>query len=130
VATWDDVDRIATSLPEVVDVGTERRHWKVRTKLLVWERPLRKGDLDHLGDKAPRGDVVAVMVKDEGLKHALIADEPEVFFTTPHFDGYPAVLAILDRIDPAELAELVTEAWLDRAPRRVVDEFLAARRAT
>jgi hypothetical protein len=130
MAGWHEVDAAATALPGVAEQGGRDRCWKVNNKLLVWERPLRKGDLEHLGDKAPEGDVVAIMVKDEGLKHALIADEPDVFFTTPHFHGYPAVLAVLERLDADELAELVTEAWLDRAPRRAVKEFLAARPAT
>ena len=130
MATWEDVGTIALALPGVAEQGGRDRCWKVNKKLLVWERPLRRGDLEYLGADAPDGDVVAIMVKDEGLKHALIADEPDVFFTTPHFQGYPAVLAVLQRIDTTELEELVTEAWLDRAPKRAVREFLADRPAT
>lgn len=61
-----------------------------------------------------------------GAKEALIASAPDVYFTTPHFDGYPSVLVRLDRIDAAELAELVEEAWLDRAPKRLVRAHLDA----
>ena len=61
---------------------------------------------------------------DLGGKEALLGDDPDVFFTTPHFDGYPAVLVRLDRIEIAELEELVIEAWLDRAPKRLASEYL------
>ncbi len=62
---------------------------------------------------------------DEGVKLALIADDPAVFFTTPHFDGYSAVLFELDRIGARELTELITDAWLARAPKKLARDFLA-----
>jgi hypothetical protein len=55
-----------------------------------------------------------------------VTDDPAVYFTTSHFDGYPAVLVRLDRLDPAELDELATEAWLARAPKRLARQFLDA----
>jgi hypothetical protein len=58
-----------------------------------------------------------------GAKEALLADEPNVYFTTPHFDGYPAVLVRLDRIAAHELEELIVEAWLARAPKRLAKEY-------
>ena len=61
---------------------------------------------------------------DEGVKFALVAGEPEVYFTTPHFDGFPAVLARLAAIDTAQPEELITEAWLTQAPKRLVRDFL------
>ena len=64
-------------------------------------------------------------VADEGVKFALISDDPAVYFTTPHFDGYAAVLVKLAEIDVGDLEELITEAWLTRAPRKLVQEFLA-----
>ena len=73
----------------------------------------------------PTGDILGVRVSDEGVKFALIADEPDVYFTTPHFDGYPAVLVKLAEIAVSELEELITEAWLVQAPKRLVKEFLA-----
>jgi hypothetical protein len=57
-------------------------------------------------------------------KEALLAEEPRVYFTTPHFDGFPAVLVRLERMSVAELQELVTEAWLVRAPKRLVESYL------
>ncbi|SHN47053.1 MmcQ/YjbR family DNA-binding protein [Cryptosporangium aurantiacum] len=128
MATWDDVRRLALALPETteaVSYGTPA--WKVRDKAFVWDRPLRKTDLTQLGDTAPDGPILGVRVADEGVKEALIADDPDVYFTIPHFDGYAAVLVRLDRIDVEELAEVITEAWLLRAPKRVARAFLDAR---
>ena len=129
MATWDDVNRIASELPGVAVRGSGGQHWsaKVNGKLVAWERPLRKGDLAHLGDRAPLGDVLAVMVADEGVKQAFIADDPAVYFTTPHFEGYPAVLAVLSELGEEELRELLTDAWLHRAPKRLIKEYLAGR---
>ena len=73
----------------------------------------------------PTGDILGVRVSDEGVKFALIADEPGVYFTTPHFDGYPAVLVRLAEIAVRDLEELITEAWLTQAPKKLVQEFLA-----
>jgi hypothetical protein len=92
---------------------------------MVWERPLRKSDREALGPTAPDGDIVGVRVSDEGVKFALIAEEPDVYFTTPHFDGYPAVLVILGAIGTQDLQQLITEAWLTQAPKKLAQEFLA-----
>lgn len=121
MATWDDVRRIALALPETTERPTydEAPAWRVRDKMFVWERPLRRGDLDALGDAAPDGPILGARVPDLGAKEALIADDPAVYFTTPHFDGYPAVLVRLDRIEVDELTELITEAWYARAPKRL-----------
>jgi hypothetical protein len=125
VATWDDVGRIVRDLPETAE--TSPRNWRVRKKLIAWERPLRKADLAALGDDAPGGDILGVRVADEGVKFALIADDPGVYFTTPHFDGYPAVLVRLAEIGVPELEELVTEAWLAQAPKTLAKSFLQNR---
>jgi hypothetical protein len=126
VATWDDVARLALALPETrEEVKREQRRWLVKDKLFVWERPLRKTDLAALGAAAPGGPVLGARVEHEGAKQALIADDPDVFFTTPHFDGYPAILIQLDRIGEPDLREVVTEAWLARAPKRLVKAYLA-----
>ena len=124
MADWDDVARIALALPETAEVVSRGlRQWRVKDKLFVWERPLRKADLEALGPAAPDGPILGARVEHEGAKLALIEDEPEVFFTTPHFDGYPAILARLDRLGQDELREVVTEAWLCRAPVRLLDAF-------
>lgn len=125
MATWDDVRRIALSLPETDEVSSRgTAHWRVKGKGFVWERPLRRADYEALGDAAPDGPILGVRVADLGVKEALLGDDPDVFFTTPHFDGYPSVLVQLDRIDIAELEELVIEAWLDRAPKRLASGYL------
>jgi hypothetical protein len=124
VATWDDVRRVVAALPGTEETASRGLpQWKVRGKLLVWERPLRAADRAALGEAAPDGEVLGARVPDEGVKHALVAASPEVFFTTPHFDGYPAVLARLDALSPEDLEELVVEAWLDRAPKRLAREL-------
>ncbi|MDQ7906411.1 MmcQ/YjbR family DNA-binding protein [Phytohabitans sp. ZYX-F-186] len=127
MANWEDVRRLALELPETdeTESGEGRLTWRVKEKGFVWERPLRKSDLAALGDAAPDGPILCARVPDEGAKQALIADDPAVYFTTPHFNGFPAVLVQLDRIDPAELAELLVEAWLARAPKRLAKEFQA-----
>ncbi len=127
MATWDDVRRLALALP-----STEERtahsgvQWTVANRgSFAWERPLRASDLEALGDAAPTGDILGVRVPDEGVKFALIADEPGVYFTTPHFNGYPAVLVRLAEIDETGLSELLTESWLVKAPKRLAKEFLS-----
>lgn len=123
MADWGDVARIAAALPETSEQTP--RAWRVRKKLVVWERPLRKADYEVLGDDAPDGDILGARVADEGVKYALIADNPAVYFTTPHFDGYPSVLVRLAAIGADELTELITEAWLAQAPKTLVKAYLA-----
>lgn len=129
MATWDDVRRLALALPETAEKASYggAPGWTVKGKGFVWDRPLRRADLDVLGPAAPDGPVLAALVPDLGAKEALLAAQPDLYFTTPHFDGYAAVLVRLDRIDVDELGELVVEAWLARAPKRFAAAFLAAR---
>ena len=98
--------------------------WRVKDKGFVWERPLRASDLRALGDAAPTGPILGVRVEHLMAKEALLADDPAVYFTIPHFDGYPAVLVRLDQIPVDELEELITEAWLARAPKRLAQAYL------
>lgn len=123
--SWDDVNRIALALPETGERPAHgQRAWRVRGELFVWERPLRDSDLEALGEGAPEGPILGARVESEFAKEALIADEPEVYFTTPHFDGYPAVLVQLERISLPDLEELIAEAWLARAPKRLARSYL------
>ncbi|MCV7428174.1 MmcQ/YjbR family DNA-binding protein [Mycobacterium montefiorense] len=125
MATWDDVARIVGELPLVSEQSPH--DWRVGKKLLAWERPLRPSDRAALcasGMEPPEGDLLGVRVSDEGVKFALVADEPRIYFTTPHFNGYPAVLVKLAEIDVRGLEELITEAWLTQAPKKLVQEFL------
>src|SRR3954469_21249265 len=125
MADWSDVDRLASELPGVED-GTSygNRAWKVGGKGFAWERPLRRSDLEALGDAAPEGPILGVRVEHLVAKEALLADDPGVYFTTPHFDGFPAVLVRLARVPADLLEELVAEAWLCRAPKRAARAWL------
>ena len=128
MATWDDVRRLALSLPETSERPTHGNPaWRVRDKLFVWERPLRPADLRALGDDAPSGPILGARVEHLVAKEAVLADDPDVYFTTPHFDGYAAVLVQLDRIAVNELEELIVDAWLAQAPKRLAKEYVAAR---
>jgi hypothetical protein len=125
VSSWDDVRRIALGLPETSQqTSWGLPSWRVRDKAFVWERPLRPADLRALGAVAPAGPILGARVEHLGAKEALLAEDPSVYFTTPHFDGYPAVLVRLDRIDVRELEELIVDAWLARAPKRLANEFI------
>ncbi len=125
MASWDDVRRIALDLPETSEgLSRDLASWQVRDKGFVWERPLRQADLRALGDEAPTGPILGARVEHLVAKEALLADDPEVFFTTPHFDGYPAILVRLDRIAVEDLKEVIVEAWLARAPKRLAQEYV------
>jgi hypothetical protein len=125
MASWEDVRRIALALPETSEqLSRDRASWRVRDKGFVWERPLRPADVRALGDKAPSGPILGARVEHLVAKEALLADDPDVFCTTPHFDGYPAVLVRLDRIAVEDLEEVIVEAWLARAPRRLAKEYI------
>jgi hypothetical protein len=125
MATWEQVRRLALALPETSErLSRERAQWRVKDKLFVWERPLRRSEIEALGETAPEGPILGARVEHLIAKEALLADDPDVFFTTPHFDGYPAVLVRLRRIRVRDLEEVVTEAWLARAPPKLVEAFL------
>ena len=127
MASWDDVGRLALALPETTErLSRDLRQWRVRDKLFVWERPLRRADLEALGCSAPDGPILGASVEHLGAKEALIGDDPTVFFTTPHFDGYPAILVRLDRIAVDDLQEVIVEAWLARAPNRLAKAYVDA----
>lgn len=125
MATWDDVRRIALALPETSE-GESRglASWQVRSKGFVWERPLRQADLRALGDEAPTGPILGSRVEHLVAKEALLANDPNVFFTTPHFDGFPAVLVRLEKISVEDLEEVIVEAWLARAPTRLAQKYV------
>ncbi len=128
MATWADVRRFALGMPEATEDATRGQlRWRVRDKTFVWERPLRRADFAALGPNAPDGPILGVRLEHEGMKHAMIDNDPDVFFTTPHFDGYPAVLVRLDRITAQVLQEAIEDAWLACAPKRLSATYLAAR---
>ena len=129
MASLEDVRRIAMSLPASEErLARERLQWRVGGKLFVWERPLRAKEVAELGGAAPDGTVLGARVEHLGAKQAMLADEPEVFFTTSHFEGHPSVLVRLEKIALPELEEVVTEAWFARAPAKLVAEAEARER--
>lgn len=114
MATEDDVRRIALSLPETIEkpwYGTPG--FRVKDKGFLRIRSEAEGGL-------------VVFVADEGEKEALLASDPAVFFTTPHYDGYATVLVHLDAIEVDELTELITDSWRLKAPKRVLAAYDAA----
>ncbi len=108
--TWEDVVAIGTRFPRV-EVGTS-----YGTPAL---RVAKRGLICRLRTNP---DALVLRVIDMGDREALLQGDPEVFFTTPHYDGYPYVLVKLDRVDPVELAELIEDAWRLQAPKRVAAE--------
>ena len=126
MATWEDVSRLALALPDVVEgTDTNGYKWEVHRKHFAYERPLRKRDLEELGSTAPEGQILGLRVAELADKHGLIGSNPAVFFTIPHYEGYPAVLAVLEKIELDQLEEVLTDAWLCRAPKRLAAAFLA-----
>ena len=123
----DTVTRLARALPHVVP--TEEHfgfavHSGTRQRGFVWVWQER---LAPHRPRVPNPGVVAVRVADLSVKEELLAADPEVYFTESHYDGYPAVLVRLDAVDPVELEELVTDAWLCSAPPALVRDFEAGR---
>jgi hypothetical protein len=125
MASWRDVRRFALALPETSErTSYGNPAWAVRDKPFAWERPLGAADIAALGATAPKGAILGIRTDGLEMKEALIASDPAVFFTTPHFDGYAAVLIRLGKITPAKLERVLVDAWLARAPKRLASEFL------
>jgi len=80
--------------------------------------------LAALGDRAPTGPILSLCTPDLEMKHVLLASDPTIFFTTPHFDGYPAVLIRLGKISTSQLKDVIVEAWPSVAQKRAVSLFL------
>jgi hypothetical protein len=119
-STADDVQRIALSLPHVSQDGAKIRYLVDGGKAFAWTWKKR---IHEKRARVEQLDVFAVRVSGEEEKAALIAADPEKFFTEPHYNGYPAVLVRLDAIDGDELTELLTDAWRASAPRRLPAEL-------
>jgi len=125
VLTLDDVRRAAAALPEVSEV--DRRGsltWSVEGKVFAWERPFTKADVKRFGDQSPPPDpIVAVRVADLAEKDAVLAEGRPGVFTIPHFDGFAAVVICLPHTDAATLHELLEDAWLCRAPAKLIAAY-------
>ena len=131
MATWQDVDYVALSLPQVeIDKTPGSRGWSVAGKNLAWERPLRKKEIAtelEAGREPYLGDIVAVHLPEIAAKHAYLQNVPTKFFEIPHFSGYPAVLCRLSELSIDDLQELLFEAYLCKAPKKLVKELLESR---
>jgi hypothetical protein len=128
VASWDDVTQLALALPETEEGLTRtNRAWSVHGKFFVWERPLNKSDvksLKALGTDVPQGPILGARVEDLEAKELALVSDPGALFTIPHFNNYPAVLALLDELTLESLDDLIVEAWLARAPKRLAKDYL------
>jgi hypothetical protein len=129
VSTMADLDEIALALPQVTKEVTDdgRPSYLVHGKRFVLQRGRRPDALDP-GTGERLDDVLMFRVADLGVKELMLADERGIYFTTPHFNGYPAVLVRipeLARLDRDELHDVVAEAWLTRAQKRVAKAWLA-----
>jgi hypothetical protein len=129
MATMSDLDELALSLPQATKEVSEdgRPAYFVHGKMFCFHRGRRPDAIDPETQER-LDDVLMFRVADVGVKELLLADARGVFFTTPHFDGYPAVLMRipdLGHIDRDELYDLVAEAWLTRAQKRVAKAWLA-----
>lgn len=108
----DDVRRRALALPHVEEVDSDGFDFRVGGKGFVWSYPERRPGQPRV----IRTDIAVLYVGDEAEKQALVLGEPELFFTTPGYAGFPLVMVRLDQVDDARLAELVVDAWRMRAP--------------
>lgn len=123
MADQADVRRIARGLPDTTEAD-DRLAFSVRAgakeKGFAWRWNER---VEPKKPRVPRDDVLAVRVANEAEKQALLASNPDAFFTEPHYNGFPAVLVRLAAVDVDELEELLVDAWRTQAPRAVVKEF-------
>ncbi len=127
MATFDDVTRIAADLPNVtLGVRWGTGTWKVGDKVFAWERPLSKADIKRFGAEAsPAGSILAVGTDGLDDKQAVLDEGHEGVFTISHFDGYAALLIQLDNVSMTVLHDLLVDAWMTSAPRKVVADYLA-----
>lgn len=119
MADADDVRRLALALPHVVEIDSEGFDFRVADKGFVWSYPERVPGRP----RRIRTDIAVLYVGDEAEKQALLLGEPELFFTTPAYDGLPLVMLRLEQVSVERLTELVTDAWRMRAPAALVGDL-------
>jgi hypothetical protein len=118
VADADDVRRLALALPEVVEIESDGFDFRVAGKGFVWSYPERRPGRPRV----IRTDIAVLFVGDEAEKQALLLGEPEVFFTTPGYEGWPLVMLRLAAVPVERLTELIFDAWRMRAPEALVGD--------
>jgi hypothetical protein len=129
VSTMADVDELALALPQTTkEVSADGRPtYLVHGKMFCFHRSPRPDAVDaETGERLE--DVFVFRVADLDVKELLLADTRGLFFTTPHWNGYAAVLLRipdLEHIDRDELRDLVIDAWLTKAQKRVAKAWLA-----
>ena len=109
---WPTVRELALSFPEVVESGEDRAAFRVRGKLFAWAA--RERDGGGLGIRVDRDE-----------KQLIIDSSPGVYFSSPHYDGWPGVQIRLERIEREELCERLEDAWLIQAPKRLAAAYVA-----
>jgi hypothetical protein len=112
MADADDVRRLALALPDVEEIDSDGFDFRVDGKGFIWSYPERTPGQP----RRIRTDIAVLYVGDEAEKQALLLGEPEIFFTTSGYDGWPLVMLRLAEVDAERLAELVTDSWRMRAP--------------
>jgi len=111
MADAEDVRRLALSLPQVEEIDSDGFDFRVGGRGFVWSYPERNPGQRRV----IQTDIAVLYVGDEAEKQALLLGEPDLFFTTPAYDGWPLVMVRLAAVDAGRLAELVTDAWRMRA---------------
>ena len=119
MADADDVRRLALALPHTVEIESDGFDFRVADKGFVWSYPERGPGKPRL----IRTDIAVLFVGDEAEKQALLLGEPDVFFTTPSYDGLPLVMLRLAEVEVGRLRELVTDAWRMRVPDALVSDL-------
>jgi hypothetical protein len=119
MADADDVRHLALALPHAVEIDSDGFDFRVGDKGFVWSYPERIPGRPRV----IRTDIAVLYVGDEAEKQALLLGEPELFFTTPGYDGLPLVMLRLPEVDVDRLRELVTDAWCMRAPDHLVGDL-------
>jgi hypothetical protein len=107
VADAEDVRRLALSLEGVEEIDSDGFDFRAGGRGFVWSYPERVPGQRRV----IRTDIAVLYVGDEAEKQALLLGEPDLFFTTPSYDGLPLVMVRLEKVGPERLAELVVDAW-------------------
>jgi hypothetical protein len=126
MVSLDDVARLALALPGVTEIELHgRRAWQVGGNRFAWERPFSKADVKRFaGAPVPEGPIVALATDGLDDKEALLASRPGHLFTIPHFEGYAAVLMLLDEASEEEATEALLDAWLVHVPAEIARRHL------